>query len=65
MKNVHYEFVALPFGLAVAPRKFTAIVKEFKKIAIEHGFRVNQYLDDWINRTSVIFSRSVFHRHDF
>ena len=45
-----YQFSAMPFGLSTAPKEFTDVVVEFKKIAATRGFHLNQYLDDWINR---------------
>ena len=30
--------------------EFTDVAKEFKSIALSFGFRLNQYLDDWIDR---------------
>ena len=48
--NKVYEFLSMPFGLSTAPKIFTNIVVEFKKIAMTRGFNLNQYLDDWINR---------------
>ena len=45
-----YEFLATPFGLGTAPLEFTGVAKQVKKFALELGFRINQYLDDWINR---------------
>ena len=50
LDDVHYEFIAMPFGLSTAPKIFTDLVVEFKKIAMTWGFHLNQYLDDWINR---------------
>ena len=50
MEGIIYEFSAIPFGLATAPREFTEHAKAFKNIALTFGFRLNQYLDDWINR---------------
>ena len=49
-KGKCYEFQADPFGLATAPLEFTQVAKEFKQIAMVHGFRINQYLDDWLDR---------------
>ena len=43
------------FGLGIAPLEFTDLVKKFKKIAVELGFSINQYLDDCIN---LAFSRN-------
>ena len=48
--NQIYQFSAMPFGLSTAPKEFTDVVVEFKKIASTRGFHLNQYLDDWINR---------------
>ena len=49
-RQKRYEFLATPFGLGTAPLEFTGIAKQVNKFAMELGFRVNQYLDDWINR---------------
>ncbi len=35
-----YQFLALPFGLATAPRDFTKVAKELKKIAIRMGISI-------------------------
>ena len=62
MDDTVYEFVAMPFGLSTAPREFTELVVEFKQIAFSHGFYLNQYLDDWINRdlNEVIANNSIW-----
>ena len=46
-----YQFRAMPFGLATAPRVFTFLVKEFKVIATRKGLHPHQYLDDWLLRS--------------
>ena len=43
-----YQFVAMPFGLATAPREFTTLVKEVRKMALRLGISVHMYLDDWL-----------------
>ena len=48
--GVVYEFKTLPFGLNVAPRIFTLILKPVLAKLRGQGIRVQGYLDDWINR---------------
>ena len=43
-----YQFVAMPFGLATAPREFTTLIKEVKRMALRLGISVHMYLDDWL-----------------
>ncbi len=50
--QVTYQFCAMPFGLNIAPRDFTSVADQFRKIAMLLGFRLNQFLDDWLNRNS-------------
>ena len=38
-----YQFVAMPFGLATAPREFTTLVKEVKRMALRLGISVHMY----------------------
>ena len=45
-----YYFIALPFGLSTAPRLFTKIAKQVKKMALKRGIYIHQYIDDWLNR---------------
>ena len=45
-----YQFSAMPFGLATAPKDFVQVMKEVKFMALRQGIRIHQYLDDWINR---------------
>ena len=46
-----FQFTSLPFGLATAPQVFTMIVKEVKLMALSRGYRLHQYLDDWLIRS--------------
>ena len=46
-----YQFTSLPFGLAMAPLKFTKVIK-VKLMAQTKGIRIHQYLDDWLLRAS-------------
>ena len=43
-----YQFVAMPFDLATAPREFTTLVKEVKRMALTLAISVHMYLDDWL-----------------
>jgi ribonuclease HI len=45
-----YQFLALPFGLNTAPRLFTKVATQVKKLGMKQGIRVHQYIDDWLNR---------------
>jgi hypothetical protein len=45
-----YQYRALPFGLLIAPRVFTAVMLEVAKILRERGVVMHLYLDDWIFR---------------
>ena len=49
-----YQFVAMPFGLATAPREFTTLVKEVKRMALRLGISVHMYLDDWLIKATVV-----------
>ena len=46
-----FQFNSLPFGLATDPQVFTMIVKEVKLMALSRGFRLHQYLNDWLIRS--------------
>ena len=48
--GVVYQFLFLPFSLAIAPREFTTMVKELRRIALRVLVIVFQYIDDWVNR---------------
>ena len=50
LNNQTFQFIALPFGLATAPLKFTKVVKEVKLMAQARGIQIQQYLDDWLLR---------------
>jgi ribonuclease HI len=45
-KDKHYQFKALPFGLNIAPRIFTKVLKEVLKELREAGILLVAYLDD-------------------
>ena len=45
-----YQYRALPFGLLIAPRIFTAVMLEVAKILREQGVVMHLYLDNWIFR---------------
>ena len=45
-RGVAYQYKALPFGLATAPRVFSKIMQEAMKILREKSIRLIQYLDD-------------------
>ena len=47
-----YQFKALPFGLSTAPLEFTVVAKEVKRMALQRGIRIHQYLDDWLVRAT-------------
>ena len=50
-KGVVYQFRALPFGLCTAPRLFTKIVSEVKRMVHLQGINMCSFLDDWIHQT--------------
>ena len=50
VEGVVYQFNSLPFGLNVAPRIFTQILKPVLAHLRRRGVKVHGYLDDWINR---------------
>ena len=43
-----YQFNALPFGLALAPRVFTKCVEAAIAQLLPRGLRLFNYLDDWL-----------------
>lgn len=45
-EDLTYEFKALPYGLSVAPRIFSKIMKEVITSLRARGFKSVQYLDD-------------------
>ena len=45
-----YQYKALPFGLNIAPRVFTCILKPILALLRSSLIRVHAYLDDWIMR---------------
>ena len=46
--NQVYRFVAMPFGLNIAPRIFTKITNVLITILRKRGISIAAYLDDWI-----------------
>ena len=48
--NTVYQYKALPFGLNIAPRVFTCILKPILALLRSSLIRVHAYLDDWIMR---------------
>ena len=50
--GVVYQFLVLPFGLAIAPREFTKVAKELKRLALKVGILIYQYIDDWLNQAT-------------
>ena len=44
----HFQFSALPFGLALSPYIFTRVVKPVGTYAHRQGLNLLQYLDDWL-----------------
>ncbi len=53
-----YQFKALPFGLAIAPRIFTMVTLEVAKILRQHGIAIHVHLDDWLVRNNDFLSIS-------
>ena len=47
-KHVDYEFEALPFGLATAPRVFTRVTRSVLAYLRRQGITLFAYLDDWL-----------------
>jgi len=45
-----FQFKALPFGLIVAPRIFSAVMRELGSALRQRGIVIHMYLDDWLIR---------------
>ncbi|XDV43566.1 hypothetical protein PO909_012030 [Leuciscus waleckii] len=62
-----YRYAVLPFGLALSPRVFTKVVEAAFVPLWEHGVRILNYLDDWLNlahsRDQVCKHRDLVLRH--
>ena len=60
-KNKLYMFVAMPFGLTEAPRKFTKACKAPLAVVRQAGYTIAAYLDDFFQceRTYVECSRAI------
>ena len=52
-----YQFVALPFGLALAPFVFTKIMGAVAAFVHIQGVQVHMYLDDWLLQGSCRLER--------
>ena len=50
VNGVVYQYRALPFGLSIAPRVFTKILKPILGMLRKAMVRVHAYLDDWLIR---------------
>ena len=50
-----YQFRAPPFGLSVAPRIFTMVLRPILAWLRLRGIKVHAYLDDWLGRASSQF----------
>ena len=50
VNGVVYQYKALPFGLSIAPRVFTKVLKPILGMLRKAMVRVHAYLDDWIMR---------------
>ena len=48
--GIVYQYCALPFGIASAPRMFTKIVSVILSHLRQRGIQVHAYLDDWLIR---------------
>jgi hypothetical protein len=61
-----YQFKALPFGLAIAPRIFTKVMLEIARVLRLHSVCIHQYLDDWLIRhedpeSLAVQTKSILH----
>ena len=45
-----FQFKTLPFGLSVAPRIFTQVLRPVVAWLRARGIKVHAYLDDWLGR---------------
>ncbi|XP_063805907.1 uncharacterized protein LOC134984203 [Pseudophryne corroboree] len=50
--NIHYQFQALPFGLAMAPQIFTKAMAVMTRQLRRQGVRILPYLDDLLTLTN-------------
>ena len=47
-RGQEYQFVAMPFGLSIAPRIFTLVMKDVMAALHKRGIHVVVYLDDFL-----------------
>ena len=52
VREDHYQFVALPFGLASAPRVFTKVLAPILALLRQRGIAIVGYLDDLLLRAT-------------
>ena len=45
-----FQFKTLPFGLSIAPRVFTSVLKPILALLRSRGIKLHAYLDDWLGR---------------
>ena len=48
INGIHYQFRAMPFGIAIAPRVFTKIMAAVGGFLRSHQIHIYMYLDDWL-----------------
>ena len=48
VQGIHYQFRAMPFGLATAPRLFTKVMSTVGSYLRKQQIYIHMYLDDWL-----------------
>ena len=48
VQGIHYQFRAIPFGLATAPRLFTKVMSTVGSYLRKQQIYIHMYLDDWL-----------------
>ncbi len=49
-----YRYVAMPFGITCAPRRFTKLIKEVAKVVREEGIRIVHYVRIYLKCNNII-----------
>ena len=62
-QGTHYQFRALPFGLAVAPRAFTKVMATLGAYLRNHQIHIFMYLDDWLIKNQI--KNTLVNQKDF